>query len=235
MKKNHANGCQDYYINQNIEKIVKNTAHMKVISIGILFEFILILIGIAIEQSIYVTEFFKRIYICVLICVLITIVLYIFLLKLVNYIKNKSMRVKNRIRRHVNSFDDEICCYVMKCKYFQEFFSGCNDKEDINKKIFYYTEICYYRNKAICELYKMIQVLTLVFEINPGKIRTQKKVSIFRLENIIKLINEITDFINSHEEIISSYYYKNVLIEENNNRSDNFEQLKSMIKEVFYI
>ena len=235
MKNYHANGWQDFSVKKYVEKIARNTAHTKIINTGIIVDFLLLLVGIIIEQSIPVTEIEKKIYILILIIIAILSLSSVWVVQLFDYIKNKSTRVQHRIRRCVDSFDNEICYYVMMSKSFQDLLNNCNDNEDKNMRIFYYTEMCFYRNKTIVELYKMIQILNLVFEINPGKVRSQKKISVFRLENIIKMVNEINDSIKLLEEIISSYHYKDVLIEENNDRMDNFNQLNAEIKKQFSI
>lgn len=236
MSNYNLNERKGHYIKNDMDKIVKNTHQIKMLNIGILTNVILLILGIILkETSSIVFNNVKEVYLCLFLIVAFIPIIILCIEQLIFCIKEHSMRLKQKIGKFVDTFDNEICYYVIKSKSFKDILGERNNQHEINLKVFYYTQMCFYRNKAILELFKMIQYLPLVFDKNAGRVRSEKKVSVLRLENIMKLINEINIFIESEKNIVNSYSSKNVLLEENAIRQTNFIDLNNEIKEVFNI
>lgn len=235
MKNYHANGWQDFSEKKDIEKIVRNTSQAKIINTGIMLDLFLLLLGIIIEQSVPVGEWAKKIYLFILIAIAAFSLCAVWVKQLCRYVSEHIKGKDIRTKKFIDIFDNEICYYVMMSKSFQDLLINCNGPEDLNKKVFYYTEMSFYRNKAIRKLYRMIQVLQMVFETDIGKIRVYRRVSVFRLENILRLIEEINECISVQETSIQTYHSKDILIQENKERLNNFNQFKKECKNVFNI
>ncbi|GHV92719.1 hypothetical protein AGMMS50268_32220 [Spirochaetia bacterium] len=103
--------------------------------------------------------------------------------------KSNSVNIKNH-REYVDSFDNEICYYVMTADSFLDLLKK-DALEDDNRRVFYYTEARFYLNKAIIKLDEMGISLKQVFSDDTVIFRKEKLIAKARLENVLHIINDI--------------------------------------------
>lgn len=123
------------------------------------------------------------------------------------------------IRAFVDSFDNQICYWVMMCTSYSRILSNSRDTS-ISQRVFLYQEGSYYLNKSIHALEAMLPVCDKVFSIDPQQIIDDNLVSVYRLQNILELIQFQRNDLNSKTRDISN----NKLILEQIQINDTFDK-----------
>lgn len=89
------------------------------------------------------------------------------------------------IQKFVDIFDNQICYWVMICNSYNSLLDKAQYEDE---KIFFYQEASYYRNKCICELYKMIPVGKKVFTCDSSDCGNHSTVAKHRLCCVLRLL-----------------------------------------------
>ena len=103
-----------------------------------------------------------------------------------------------------------------------------------NEKIFYYIECSYYRNKAINQLFSMVQKIPEVFSDNMDKILYYNKISVVRLENLLNIIDDITNSLSYYFDELDVSNSLLLISDENKKYYEQFSKFKNRYKEAFY-
>ena|GEM_PF-3073578 len=96
---------------------------------------------------------------------------------------------------YVDSFDNEICYYVMMADSFFDLLKS-TAHNDSKMTAFYFTETQFYLNKAASKLFEMESKLNQIFGRNIETVDRCKKVYTARLENILDIIVRIDNEID---------------------------------------
>ena len=108
-----------------------------------------------------------------------------------NSLRTRSVSVDfKQETEYIDSFDNEICYYVMIADSFLDLLKH-DTAADTIRKTFYFAETRFYLNKAIDKLSKMMFKLGRVFDDDIDIVTKNKKVSIARLNNILDIIVHI--------------------------------------------
>ena len=225
MKNYNAYNWQEFSLKKDIEAIVRNTKQSKLLNTGVLIDFLLLLVGIIIEHLYPVSELEKKIYITILVIIAILSLSIVWIERVIAYIKERLGHKSFRIKNSIDKFDNEISYYIMTSKSFQDLLDKCKQDTDVNIKVFYFTQMCFYRNKAVYGIYDMINMLQDIFDLDVRKIISYKKISMLRLENIIKLILEINRDITDNMCVINTYESQKIFQEENKYANDRFKEI----------
>lgn len=100
----------------------------------------------------------------------------------------------------IDSFDNEICYYVMMAETYSQMLNDLIARDEHNKNVatFYYIESWYYVNKAKYKLYSMLYKTDSVFSSDIDTTVKKNLISISRLINIVLIMEDIRTFCNKH-------------------------------------
>ncbi len=100
----------------------------------------------------------------------------------------------------IDSFDNEICYYVMMAETYSQMLNDLIAHDEHNKNVatFYYIESWYYVNKAKYKLYSMLYKTDSVFSSDIDTTVKKNLISISRLVNIVLIMEDIRTFCNKH-------------------------------------
>jgi hypothetical protein len=198
------NDWQDFSLKKDIEKLNKNIQRSSEVGATVFFDFI-----IAVTAVIF-GNFFDEI------CVELKIAVYIIsgilillsilrlFLKRIKIIKDNCTLtvITYSIKEYIDSFDNEIWCCVMMSDSFLELLLK-DVMTDNHRKMFYYSQTCFWLNKAIKKLSEMEFRLKKIFDDNNKNVISHKKVSTTRLLNLLDIMLNIKKVVNEKREELS--------------------------------
>jgi len=186
------NDWQDFSLKKDIEKLNRLVQHTSYVGSTVAFD-VVVAFGAVLLGRLFDCTDSKIAFIIYLIAsfLLITSLLLLLLKKIIPLIRSMFNPLHSpSIREFIDSFDNEIWCYVMMSDSFLDSLTD-NKTAENNRKYFYYSQTCFWVNKAIMGLFDMIFSLKDIFDKDSEKAARDKKVSIARLENLLDIIVNI--------------------------------------------
>lgn len=237
MKYYSPNNWQEFVTQKYIKNIYEKISKKDYTKTFILADLFFLVLGIVLDRlyDLFSDEFMSR-YLTILLVVLLVITILKFIniiFKQINkFIKWKNVSlVKDTPDEMKIIFNDIICYDIITSKSYSNLMqSKCIDS---NEKFYYYIECSYYRNKVIKQLFLMIQSISDIFSENSDEIFYYNKISIARLENIIKIVKDISNSLDDCTDI-SNDNDLSLIKEENDRYYHNFIEFERKCKEVFY-
>jgi len=111
--------------------------------------------------------------------------------KIKTFIHGEFISISSRdIREYIDCFDNEIWIYVMMSDSFLDLLKE-NTTADEHRMTFYYSQTCFWLNKAIKKLSEMSQKLKKIFSNDNKEIIKSRKISTARLVNLLDIIINI--------------------------------------------
>ncbi|GHU83397.1 hypothetical protein AGMMS50284_6870 [Clostridia bacterium] len=234
MKNYQANNWQELSLRKELQDIKKVLVKNERKYWAIIFEIGLIFVTIILDRyfEIFPNKEDQKHYLTFLAVIIgITVVIWFISTIIPAIAKLQNSVVNPSINEMINSFDDKICYYAMMSTSFFDLYNAADETKEKNQKIFYLIEMCYYRNKIIKILYDMRKSLKNVFETDENFVISSRKISIGRLENIILLLNSITDSIDKEKNHIESLNEKKSILTVNEEYNKDFQKFKNSVKE----
>jgi len=117
----------------------------------------------------------------------------------------------------IDSFDNEVCYYVLMADSYFEMFKNNYEDMNIEKDIkqFYYIETSYYLNKSIMELVPIYNIRSHVLTNNKDDVVSKRMISYARYYNTYNIINKIYDSLCSKDQILDGLSASKLIIESN--------------------
>lgn len=150
-----------------------------------------------------------------------------------NAVKKEKTPSKTKVKELIDNFDHIACDNIL---ISQNFINAYNDKNtSIFLKEFYFYEVVYYTNVSLSIIQKLIYNKNLCIN---DKNNTNR-IHLFRLENVLFMINDIYEFIDDNKEKIGVDTVLqpsvNNMVAELYNKLDNLIKQCKKIKEEKYI
>ena len=150
-----------------------------------------------------------------------------------NAVKKEKTPSKTKVKELIDNFDHIACDNIL---ISQNFINAYNDKNTpIFLKEFYFYEVVYYTNVSLSIIQKLIYNKNLCIN---DKNNTNR-IHLFRLENVLFMINDIYEFIDDNKEKIGVDTVLqpsvNNMVAELYNKLDNLIKQCKKIKEEKYI
>lgn len=192
------NDWQEMALKKDTEAIIKKLNTQEPIIFSMCWE-IVIAVGAIIVDHLFDTEEINiQIWI---ICVALAVVppLVIILVKTLKWvisIKKVKAGVYN-IRPFIDTFDNQICYWVMMCDSYSRLISTIPAQKK-NERIFLYQEGCYYNNKSIQALYKMKPVIDKVFSADHKMVIKNNLVSTCRLFSVLEMMKQYQEELDNN-------------------------------------
>jgi len=191
-KKLTVNDWQEFSIKKDLEKLNRLVKRTSVIGTTAIFDLSIAFLAVLFDRLFDNIDLSIRVTVYIVVAIVIIIsLLTIFLQRGAIFLRRKSISVPSReLREYIDMFDNEIWCFVMMSDSFLDLLTN-EHSADKHRKIFYYSETCFWLNKSIDKLSTMIHKLPGIFENDPNIITQNKKVSVSRLTNLLDIIYSI--------------------------------------------
>lgn len=186
MKNIKFNDWQEMALKKDTETIIKKLNKPEFSTLALCWEFFLVLIASIADHLIDINDKMWA----AMIIILGMIPLIFFVAKNMHWLVSALKRVKSGkydIKGMVDTFDNQICYWVMMCNSYCNLLS--TNTENKNERIFLYQEGCYYNNKSIEALYRMKPVIDKVFSENSQTVGNNN-VAVYRLSSLLKMMNQ---------------------------------------------
>ena len=193
--KNKVNEWQELSLKKDVEKIRKSVSKNQKVHNAVLFDLIIAIFAILIDRFLSPATETEKTWFFWVLCVL---CIAPFLIILIKYIYTKIKKKKNTYVIYstselIDSFDNDICYYVMMADSYNQMLSEIIAQGNYNNNVatFYYIEAWYYINKAKYKLYSMLYKTENIFSNNADVVLRKNLISINRLVNIALIIEDI--------------------------------------------
>lgn len=181
------NEWQEMALKKDMESIIKKLDMQEPIILSLCWEVVLAVGTIIVDHLFDIQNIDIMLWIFVVILAVLPPIIIIFQ-KFVRWglsIK-KVLSGKYEVRDLVDTFDNQICYWVMMCNSYNNLLSKVSEK---NKKIFLYQEGCYYNNKSMQALFHMNPVIDKVFSNDSKDVIEKNIVDIYRLLSLLEMMN----------------------------------------------
>ena len=199
-KKPTANDWQDFSLKKDIENLNRLVKRACDIGSTIIIEVVLAFGAVLFDRFFDIGNENLRSTVWIIVAIIIVAlpVLKYGIPAIRNLLRTRSISVDFKAEtEYIDSFDNEICYYVMIADSFLDLLKH-DTTVDTFRKAFYFAETRFYLNKAIDKLAKMMFKLGRIFDDDIDIVTKNKKISIARLNNILDII------VNIEKEIIIS-------------------------------
>lgn len=134
------------------------------------------------------------------------------------------------VKNMVDTFDNQICYWVMMCNSYCNLLSTGGDEKE---KKFLYQEGCYYNNKSIQELYHMKPVIDKVFSPDKNLIIRKNNVAVYRLVSLLELMNQYQQELDQKIASLKGDYVIKAQMEINEDHQEHIIQFISDFNTLF--
>lgn len=229
---NKVNEWQELSLKKDIEKIRKSIIENQAVHNTIVLDLLIAVIAILVDKLLSPTDTEKEWLFWAL--SVICFVPSVFILGRHIYLtvqKRQKKYTSYSTSELIDSFDNEICYYVMMAETYSQMLNDLIAHEEHNKNVatFYYIESWYYVNKAKYKLYSMLYKTDLVFSSNIDITVKKNLISISRLVNIVRIMEDIRIFCNKHIQD-GKFIISDQSISETNLKYDSYYQ--DFVKEI---
>lgn len=216
------NDWQDFSLKKDIEKLNKLVQSVCKIGSTVVFDVVVAFGAMIIDRLFDFTD--RKIAVAVYIFAAFLIIAPLIRLlyrKIKAFIHDGFTSIVSRdIREYIDCFDNEIWTYVMMSDSFLDLLAD-NITSDAHRKTFYFSQTCFWLNKAIMKLSEMSQKLKKIFDKDNKEVTKHRKVSTARLINLLDIIINIKKAVNeknegltlSEEDLTANNSYHNTLNE----------------------
>lgn len=169
----------------------------------------------------------------------------LFVMSLVPFVVILLIAIRDQIRKRngaynvysvselIDSFDNDICYYVMMADTYNQMLNDSIKQGDNNVAVFYYIETWYYVNKAKSKMHKMLYKTKQIFTKEPNDVLQRNMISISRLVNIIMIIEDIRVSSNKFIDDKSLVLTDKSIVEINREYDKSYRNFISKINENF--
>lgn len=169
----------------------------------------------------------------------------LFVMSLVPFVVILLIAIRDQIRKRngaynvysvselIDSFDNDICYYVMMADTYNQMLNDSIKQGDNNVAVFYYIETWYYVNKAKSKMHKMLYKTKQIFTKEPNDVLQRNMISISRLVNIIMIIEDIRVSSNKFIDNKSLVLTDKSIVEINREYDKSYRNFISKINENF--
>lgn len=232
--KNKVNEWQELSLKKDIEKIVKVISRKQVIDYSIIID-----LGIAVAalllDNLLSQNAPERIWLFWCLFVPCTLLLAWHLLQFIGELikKHNSKYSVYSIQELIDSFDNDICYYVMMADAYNQMLTDAITQDNKNLVTFYYIETWYCINKAKAKMYSMQFKTKYIFTKESDDVVKKNRILISRLVNITQIMEDIrisTNTLISNKKILIQDHSS---IEMNKKYDGNYKDFISEINQNF--
>lgn len=181
------NEWQEMALKKDLESIIKKLDMQEPIILSMCWEVVLA-VGTIIVDHLFDTQNIDFMLWIIVVILAVMPPIIIIIQKFVRWGQSikKVLSGKYDVRDLVDTFDNQICYWVMMCNSYNNLLSKVSEK---NKKIFLYQEGCYYNNKSMQALFHMNPVIDKVFSNNSVDVIDKNIVALYRLLSLLEMMN----------------------------------------------
>lgn len=233
--KNKVNEWQELSLKKDIEKISRVITRNKLITSAFIFDIAIAVIAIVIDKFLSPADESNRTW----------LFWALFVMSLVPFVVILLIAIRDQIRKRngaynvysvselIDSFDNDICYYVMMANTYNQMLNDSIKQGDNNVAVFYYIETWYYVNKAKSKMHKMLYKTKQIFTKEPNDVLQRNMISISRLVNIIMIIEDIRVSSNKFIDDKSLVLTDKSIVEINREYDKSYRNFISKINENF--
>lgn len=234
MKKFSAVEWQSFSLKKDVENILKKLRETQAIQLSIFGEIALVVFGVAFA-NIFIEVEAQRTFWIVILCISVIPII----VPLVQWIYKKAMKSKTgsdmmKPKDFVDSFDNEICYYVLMSESYYsmlvEAIAPESGVDDLDIKRFYFIEASYYLNKAIADLSPISNIADKVLTSDKNSIIEKRLISYARYNNVKNLLNIIYDYLDRHKSILDGLADGETIISTNDEYHNMLKDINDLIK-----
>lgn len=233
---------QSFSQKKDLEQIKKYIERQQHYETSFLSQIISIFLGTALTLGLSLSEKEIDIAVIKIIWIFISLVcLFALLYPWIKYnIKERITKKRNKLikpaQEFINSFDNEICYFVlMSDSYFQMLNKATASSTPPKNELvcFYYIEGSYYFNKAVGEMCSLHNIVNDVLTTNTNSIISERKISVLRYHNIVDILEGIYTQIKANSNIVDIMVQDDIDLINNINKQfyEKLEQLQSHVEE----
>ena len=187
MKNIKFNDWQEMALKKDMETIIKKLHTQEPIFFSLCWE-IIIALGTIIVDHLFDTEKNIILWVVVIVSAVLppAVIIIYKTYKWLSSVKKVASGIYD-IKDMVDTFDNQICYWVMTCNSYCNLLATMDKK---NEKIFLYQEGCYYNNKSMQTLYHMKPIIDKVFSDKKEKIIGDNIVAVYRLLSLLDMMNQ---------------------------------------------
>ena len=233
--KNKVNEWQELSLKKDIEKISRVITRNKLITSAFIFDIAIAIIAIVIDKFLSPADESNRTWLFWALFVMSLVPLVVILLIAIRDQIRKRNGVYNvySVSELIDSFDNDICYYVMMANTYNQMLNDSIKQGDNNVAVFYYIETWYYVNKAKSKMHKMLYKTKQIFTKEPNDVLQRNMISISRLVNIIMIIEDIRVSSNKFIDDKSLVLTDKSIVEINREYDKSYRNFISKINENF--
>lgn len=233
--KNKVNEWQELSLKKDIEKISRVITRNKLITYAFIFDIAIAVIAIVIDKFLSPADESNRTW----------LFWALFVMSLVPFVVILLIAIRDQIRKRngaynvysvselIDSFDNDICYYVMMANTYNQMLNDSIKQGDNNVAVFYYIETWYYVNKTKSKMHKMLYKTKQIFTKEPNDVLQRNMISILRLVNIIMIIEDIRVLSNKFIDNKSLVLTDKSIVEINREYDKSYRNFISKINENF--
>lgn len=233
--KNKVNEWQELSLKKDIEKISRVITRNKLITYAFIFDIAIAVIAIVINKFLSPADKSNRTW----------LFWALFVMSLVPFVVILLIAIRDQIRKRngaynvysvselIDSFDNDICYYVMMANTYNQMLNDSIKQGDNNVAVFYYIETWCYVNKAKSKMHKMLYKTKQIFTKEPNDVLQRNMISISRLVNIIMIIEDIRVSSNKFIDDKSLVLTDKSIVEINREYDKSYRNFISKINENF--
>lgn len=233
--KNKVNEWQELSLKKDIEKISRVITRNKLITYAFIFDIAIAVIAIVIDKFLSPADESNRTWLFWALFVMSLVPLVVILLIAIRDQIRKRNGAYNvySVSELIDSFDNDICYYVMMANTYNQMLNDSIKQGDNNVAVFYYIETWYYVNKAKSKMHKMLYKTKQIFTKEPNDVLQRNMISISRLVNIIMIIEDIRVSSNKFIDDKSLVLTDKSIVEINREYDKSYRNFISKINENF--
>lgn len=233
--KNKVNEWQELSLKKDIEKISRVITRNKLITSAFIFDIAIAVIAIVIDKFLSPADESNRTWLFWALFVMSLVPLVVILLIAIRDQIRKRNGAYNvySVSELIDSFDNDICYYVMMANTYNQMLNDSIKHGDNNVAVFYYIETWYYVNKAKSKMHKMLYKTKQIFTKEPNDVLQRNMISISRLVNIIMIIEDIRVSSNKFIDDKSLVLTDKSIVEINREYDKSYRNFISKINENF--
>lgn len=178
--KNKVNEWQELSLKKDIEKISRVITRNKLITSAFIFDIAIAVIAIVIDKFLSPADESNRTWLFWALFVMSLVPLVVILLIAIRDQIRKRNGAYNvySVSELIDSFDNDICYYVMMANTYNQMLNDSIKQGDNNVAVFYYIETWYYVNKAKSKMHKMLYKTKQIFTKEPNDVLQRNMISI---------------------------------------------------------
>lgn len=191
--KNKVNEWQELSLKKDIEKILRVISRNNSITYALVFDIAIAVIAVVIDKLLTPADASNRTWLFWTLLILSFIPFAVIsLIGIRNQIlKRNGTYSVHSISELIDSFDNDICYYVMMADTYNQMLNDSITQGNNNVAVFYYIETWYYINKAKSKMHIMLYKTKQVFTKESNDVVQRNLIMISRLVNMVMIMEDI--------------------------------------------